>query len=87
MQDTARQKELDMLEKISDAETVRHLREQEQKRREEEEWKLQAQIMVGVYTQLFLYCALLWHGTKLSLSINSVLYSQLLYSHVLLVTL
>lgn len=46
MQDSARQKELDMLEKISDAETVRSLREQERARKEAEEWRLQAKLMV-----------------------------------------
>ena len=55
MQDSARQKELDMLEKISDAETVRALREQERKRREEEEWKLQAKLMVCTTISL-IYC-------------------------------
>ena len=48
MQDAARQKELDMLEAISDAETTRQLREEERKRREEEEWALQAKLAVSV---------------------------------------
>jgi len=46
MQEVARQKELDMLEKISDAESVRRLREEERKKREEAEWELQQKLEV-----------------------------------------
>lgn len=57
MQEAARQKELDMLEKISDAETVRRLREEESRRREEEEWKMQAKLMV-IYSIISFLCFL-----------------------------
>lgn len=47
MQLAARQKELNMLEKIADAESIRRLREEERRRRDEEEWELQRRIAVS----------------------------------------
>ena len=64
MQDAARQKELDMLEAISDAETTRQLREDERKRREEEEWALQAKLAVSVqFRKVKMGCCLSLHTT------------------------
>ena len=52
-----------MLEAISDAETTRELREKERKRKEEEEWALQAKLAVSLisvstmyYYKLYLDC-------------------------------